>query len=87
MQLVWEWRKIFQNFKRNDSINYLDKVNLSILSNGQKQTCDAIITQKQIYDALKSMENDFVNDLANTWLMMDYQKSFMKFFGMTSKFH
>ena len=28
------------------------------LSNGQKLICDAIITEKEIYDALKSMENN-----------------------------
>ena len=45
------------DFKQNDLINYLDKINLSILSNDQKQICDAIITEKVTYDALKLMEN------------------------------
>ena len=46
------------DFKQNDLINYLNKINLPILSNCQKQICDAIITEKEIYDTLKSMEND-----------------------------
>ena len=29
-----------------------------VLSNGQQQICDAIISEKEIYDALRSMEND-----------------------------
>ena len=41
-----------------NKMTYLDKINLHILSNGQKQICDAIVTEKEIYDALKSMEND-----------------------------
>ena len=46
------------DFKQNDLRNYLDKINLSILSNSQKQICNAIITEKVTYDALKLMEND-----------------------------
>ena len=46
------------DFKQNDLINYLYKINLPILSNGQQQIYDAIITESEIYDALKSMEND-----------------------------
>ena len=41
------------DFKQNDLINYSDKINLPLLSNGQKLICDAIITEKEIYDALK----------------------------------
>ena len=41
-----------------NKMTYLEKINLYILSNGQKQICDAIVTEKEIYDALKSMEND-----------------------------
>ena len=39
-------------------MKYLEKINLPLLSNGQKLLCDAIITEKEIYDALKSMENN-----------------------------
>ena len=57
---------IFSHFTKISFLNklilnkmtYLDKINLHILSNGQKQICDAIVTEKEIYDALKSMEND-----------------------------
>ena len=38
------------DFKQNDLIDYLDKINLPILSNGQKWICDGIITDnKQIF--------------------------------------
>ena len=40
------------DFKQNDLIDYLDKINLPILSNGQKQISDTIIPEKGIYDAL-----------------------------------
>ena len=46
------------DFKQNDLINYLDKISLPSLSNGQKLICDVITTGKEIYDALKSMENN-----------------------------
>ena len=46
------------DFKQNDLINYLDKISLPSLSNGQKLICDVIATGKEIYDALKSMENN-----------------------------
>ena len=39
-------------------MNYLDNINLPIISNGQKQICDTIIVKKEICDAYKSMEND-----------------------------
>ena len=39
-------------------MNYLNKTNLPIFSNCQKQICDAIIAEKEIYDTLKSVEND-----------------------------
>ena len=39
-------------------INYLNKISLPILPNCQKQIRDAIITEKELYDTLKSMEND-----------------------------
>ena len=35
------------DFKQNDLIHYLDKINLSSLSNGQKLMCDAIIAEKK----------------------------------------
>ena len=69
------------DFKQNDLIIFLDKINLPILSNGQQQKCEAISSEKEIYDALKSIEND------KTRVMMDYQKSFMKYFEMISEFH
>ena len=38
------------DFKQNDLIDFLDKINLPILSNGQKWICDGIITDnKQIF--------------------------------------
>ena len=38
------------DFKQNDLIDYLDKINLPILSNGQKWICDGISTDnKQIF--------------------------------------
>ena len=40
------------DFKQNDLIDYLDKINLPILSNGEKQISDTIIPEKGIYDAL-----------------------------------
>ena len=40
------------DFKQNDLIDYLDKINLPILPNGQKQISDTIIPEKGIYDAL-----------------------------------
>ena len=46
------------DFKQNDLINHLDKINLPILSNDRKQICYAIINKKEIYDTVKSMEND-----------------------------
>ena len=46
------------DFKQNDLINYLDKISLPSLSNGQKLICDVITIGKEIYDALKSMENN-----------------------------
>ena len=45
------------DFKQNDLINYLNKINLPIVSNCHKQICDTIIIEKEIYDTLKSMEN------------------------------
>ena len=65
------------DFKQNDLINYLNKINLLLPSNGQKLTRDAIITEKEIYDALKSMENEKTHS----------QKGFRRYFGMMSKFH
>ena len=62
------------DFKQNDLINYLDKINLSILSNDQKQICDAIITEKVTYDALKLMENG--KELDNDWLSKDFYEVF-----------
>ena len=41
-------------FKENDLIVYLGKNNLPLLSNGQKLISDAIITEKEIYKALKA---------------------------------
>ena len=58
------------DFKQNDLRNYLDKINLSILSNSQKQICNAIITEKVTYDALKLMEND--KTLDNDGLSKDF---------------
>ena len=46
------------DFKQNDLINYFDKIILLRLSNGQKQIWNAMITEKEIYDALQSIEND-----------------------------
>ena len=40
-------------FKENDLIVYLGKNNLPLLSNDQKLISDAIITEKEIYKALK----------------------------------
>ena len=45
-------------FYQNGLINHIDKINLPILSNGQKKICDATVTQKETYDAFQSMEND-----------------------------
>ena len=40
-------------FRENDLIVYLGKNNLPLLSNDQKLISDAIITEKEIYKALK----------------------------------
>ena len=45
------------DFKQNDLINCLDKINLPIHSNGQQQICNALITERVIYDALKLIES------------------------------
>ena len=62
------------DFKQSDLINYLDKINLSILSNGQKQICNAIITEKVTYDALKLMKNN--KTLDNDGLSKDFYEVF-----------
>ena len=36
----------------------LFRQNLTILSNGQKQIYNAVMTEKEVYDARKSMKND-----------------------------
>ena len=59
--IFWFYQTVFSkqtNFKQNELMKYLEKINLPLLSNGQKLLCDAIITEKEIYDALKSMENN-----------------------------
>ena len=61
-------------FKQNDLTNYLDKIDLPMLSNGQKQICDAIITEKEIYDAAESIEND--KTLDNDGLSKDFYEVF-----------
>ena len=47
------WNVFSKVFKENDLIVYLGKNNLPLLSNGQKLISDAIITEKEIYKALK----------------------------------
>ena len=58
--LFSHFAKIFflTDFKENDLINYLDKINLPMLSNCQKQICAAIITEKEFYGVPRSIEND-----------------------------
>ena len=46
------------DFKKDDLINCLNKINWPIHSNGQQQICNAIITERVIYDALKLIESD-----------------------------
>ena len=60
----------------NELINYYDKIDLPILSNGQKQIFDTIIAEKDIYDALSQWK------MTKYPVMMDFQKSFMKYFEM-----
>ena len=60
-------------FKQNDWINYLDKIDLPILSNGQKQICDAIITRKN-YD-FKLMENNKTR--GNDGLSKEFYEGFL----------
>ena len=55
-------------------MNYLDNINLPIISNGQKQICDTIIVKKEIYDAYKSMENDKTR--GNDGLSKEFDKVF-----------
>ena len=55
-------------------MNYLDKTNLPILSNGQEQMCGAIITEKKYNNALKSMENDKIP--GNNWLSKEFFEVF-----------
>ena len=66
------------DFKQNDLINCLDKINLLSLLNYQKLICDPIITEKEIYDLLKLMENNKIP--GNDGL-------FLKYFEVMSKFH
>ena len=62
------------DFKQNDLIHYLGKINLLSPSNGQKLICDAITTEKEIYDALKSMENN--KTPGNDWLSKEFYEVF-----------
>ena len=61
-------------FKQNDLLNYLYKINLPMLSNGQKQICDSIITEKEIYGAPKSIKNS--KTLDNDGLSKEFYELF-----------